>query len=237
MSLMEALNHEDLLLTIFNYFLSKDVFSMFYVNKIFYKVASSNMLCKNLLKTYTNTLFVNNYRHTYILYHQLSLLKKSIPAFWYYDIGDIYQCIDLRLSSKLPYYHPLKDRHGNPINALSRYCPREIGALYNLKYLDLSNNNLTGIPKELQYLKNLEFLVLDDNHLITIRSEIGLLENLKHLSAKNNHLIMISPNLGKLKKLEVMDLSHNLLKSIPSEMTSNINIILDDNPILLYNVI
>ena len=97
--------------------------------------------------------------------------------------------------------------------------PPEIGELYMLKELDLSNNNLTGISPELGKLTNLVKLDLSRNDLTGIPPELGSLRKLRVLDLSENNLRgPIPPELGNLGMLEMMDLAHNRLSGIPPEL-------------------
>ena len=73
---------------------------------------------------------------------------------------------------------------------LNTEIPPQIGNLYNLYFIDLSNNRLSGeIPSEIGKLINLNFLYLQDNNLSgEIPSEIGGLINLKSLLLYSKNL-------------------------------------------------
>ena len=130
-------------------------------------------------------------------------------------------------------------------NNLTGNLPAEIGALSELKYLDLGFNNITGnIPSTIGSLTNLEVLFLRINkfkgeipgsigNLINLTTlnlsvnelsgiipdEIGQLIRLKHLSLGANYLHGVIPASYKnLIELESLDLSqnYNLFGTIPS---------------------
>ncbi len=72
-------------------------------------------------------------------------------------------------------------------NALSGSLQGEIRLLQNLKTLDLSYNNFTGVPAEVGQLKNLESLNLAHNQLTGLPHELGNLSNLKVLNVSGNN--------------------------------------------------
>jgi Leucine-rich repeat (LRR) protein len=80
-------------------------------------------------------------------------------------------------------------------NALSGPIPAYFGKLFQLKVLDLSNNQLTGeIPPRLDSLKALESLVLFNNRLTgSIPTTLGNLPNLRNLDLFNNQLSGVIP--------------------------------------------
>lgn len=71
-------------------------------------------------------------------------------------------------------------------NQLSGSLPGEIRFLQNLKTLDLSNNQFTGVPAEVGQLMNLEVLDLSYNNLTGLPQELGNLRNLKSLNLQGN---------------------------------------------------
>lgn len=71
-------------------------------------------------------------------------------------------------------------------NALSGALQAEVRHLQNLRVLDLSNNNFTGVPAEVGQLQKLERLDLSNNQLTGLPYEIGNLQNLKVLNISGN---------------------------------------------------
>ena len=62
---------------------------------------------------------------------------------------------------------------------LSGSLKAEVRLLSNLKTLDLSNNNFTGLPAEVGQLSKLENLNLSNNPLTGLPNELANLKNLK----------------------------------------------------------
>ncbi len=71
-------------------------------------------------------------------------------------------------------------------NKLTGSLQAEIRFLQNLKVLDLSNNQFTGVPAEIGQLKLLEELNLSNNRITGLPLELGNLSNLKILNLKGN---------------------------------------------------
>ena len=107
-------------------------------------------------------------------------------------------------------------------NNLTGAVPPELGALADLRSLELNHNQLTGaIPPELGRLANLEELHLWDNQLTgAIPAELGRLANLEGLYLDRNQLTGAIPaELGRLANLEDLYLSRNQLTgAIPPEL-------------------
>ncbi len=72
-------------------------------------------------------------------------------------------------------------------NSLSGSLPGEIRFLKNLKVLNVSNNQFTGVPAEIGQLQNLEVLDLSNNNLTGLPNELGNLSNLRVLNLKGNN--------------------------------------------------
>ena len=71
-------------------------------------------------------------------------------------------------------------------NALDGALQAEVRLLQNLKVLNLSNNNFTGVSAEVGRLSKLEVLDLSNNSLTGLPYEIGNLSNLKTLDLRGN---------------------------------------------------
>ncbi len=71
-------------------------------------------------------------------------------------------------------------------NKLTGAIQAEIRQLSNLRILDLSNNQMTGVPAEIGQLSYLEYLDLSNNKLTGLPHELGNLPNLKTLDISGN---------------------------------------------------
>ncbi|MCB0629208.1 MAG: T9SS type A sorting domain-containing protein [Saprospiraceae bacterium] len=95
--------------------------------------------------------------------------------------------------------------------------PPELGQLSQLEYLRFSNSGLTGgIPYQLGSLSNLTYLDLSINTLSdTIPRELGELSLLVDLRLENNGLTgNIPPSLGSLSRLQRLKLENNNLTGV-----------------------
>lgn len=71
-------------------------------------------------------------------------------------------------------------------NSLSGAIQSQIGQLKNLKKIDASYNDMTGVPAEIGQLSKLEILDLSNNKLTGLPNELGNLKNLKILNLSGN---------------------------------------------------
>jgi Leucine-rich repeat (LRR) protein len=104
--------------------------------------------------------------------------------------------------------------------------PQEIGALIDLKLLDLGSNDITSIPPEIGNMISLEKMDLWGSELSeTLPPEIGNLTNLVWLKLDHNDLTSIPPEIGNLTNLEYMNMASNMLEgSIPAEIGNLVNL-------------
>lgn len=97
---------------------------------------------------------------------------------------------------------------------------KDIGGLYNLKELDLRDNEISDIAP-LEKLKKLEKLSLSANKISKLEP-LKALSKLKELDASSNVLKDVSP-LAQMKNLESLELSNNWLGSLqPLEKLTNL---------------
>ena len=107
-------------------------------------------------------------------------------------------------------------------NALTGVIPAELGELTKLEYLDISQNRLVGrIPPELGQMQALQTLNLSRNYLVgEIPAELSGLTALERMSLYSNGLEGTIPeSLGDIEGLKKLDLSNN-------RMTGNITVAL-----------
>jgi Leucine-rich repeat (LRR) protein len=71
-------------------------------------------------------------------------------------------------------------------NKLGGSLQAEVRQLQNLKVLDVSDNQFTGVPAEIGQLKNLEMLDLSNNQITGLPHELGNLSSLKVLNVRGN---------------------------------------------------
>lgn len=109
--------------------------------------------------------------------------------------------------------------------------PESVFAKTNLEELNVSNNLLTGaIQAEIRHLQNLKILNASNNQMTGVPAEIGQLGDLEVLNLSNNQLTGLPYELGNLKKLRVLDISGNKyseqdLEVIRKSLPSSVNIV------------
>ena len=102
--------------------------------------------------------------------------------------------------------------------SLSQVVPACIGRLTALRWLNLSDNQLTSVPAEIGQLTSLEELYLDDNKLTSVPAEIGQLTALRELHLDGNKLTSVPAEIGQLTALTELFLGGNQLTSLPAEI-------------------
>ncbi len=103
----------------------------------------------------------------------------------------------------------------------------------NLKELNLSNNKIGGsLQAEVRLLENLRVLDLSNNNFTGVPAEVAQLENLEVLNLANNRLTGLPMELGNLKNIQRIDLRGNTfakqdLDSIKSKLPATVVILVD----------
>lgn len=98
------------------------------------------------------------------------------------------------------------DLSGKNLSKVPSYVFSQIA----IETLDVSHNNLEGsLQAEIRHLKNLKSLDLSDNNFSGVPAEIGQLANLESLDLSNNKITGLPLELGNLSRLKFLDLSGN----------------------------
>lgn len=93
--------------------------------------------------------------------------------------------------------------------------PEEIGRFVNLKTLKLNYNKITSLPETIGNLTKLTKLVITFNRLTSLPDTIGNLTELSFFDASDNILTSIPETIGNLNKLWWLSICNNKLSYIP----------------------
>ncbi|WP_052592259.1 hypothetical protein [Aureispira sp. CCB-QB1] len=97
--------------------------------------------------------------------------------------------------------------------------PQQVFISENLKYLDLSDNQLKGkLPVKVAQLRELKGLVLAKNYLQKLPCSIEKIKHLKRLDLSFNCLINLPTTIAKLSNLEYLSLVQNPIQTLPKEI-------------------
>lgn len=102
--------------------------------------------------------------------------------------------------------------------------PARILKLKNLRYINLSNNQINSIPSKFWNLTKLESVNIGWNNIKTISDSIKNLSNLKILVLSSNKLDSLPKAITELKKLEKLEISWNNIQKLPSNLFDSNNI-------------
>jgi Protein tyrosine and serine/threonine kinase/Leucine rich repeat len=100
-----------------------------------------------------------------------------------------------------------------------RSLPTDLGRLYQLKILFLSNNDFEEVPEVLAECPNLSMVGFKSNQ-IRVLGENVLPVNVRWLILTDNKLERLPNSIGKLEKLQKLMLAGNQLRSLPDEMAA-----------------
>lgn len=121
--------------------------------------------------------------------------------------------------------------------------PFEIVLFHKLKFLDISNNNLThlndyilhlpelqtlylknnqldnnGLPKDLSELTKIREINLSGNQLTVVPPQLYEVASLRYLYLGNNSITEVRPEIKALQNLQVLHLGGNSLTNVPEEL-------------------
>jgi Leucine-rich repeat (LRR) protein len=103
-------------------------------------------------------------------------------------------------------------------NRLAGELPWWIGGFSELKFLGLSDNQLSSIPETIGSLIQLEKIDVNNNRLEALPNGIALCVGLQSLSASHNQIASLPDNLGQSGNLMYLNLSHNNITAIPQDL-------------------
>jgi Leucine-rich repeat (LRR) protein len=93
--------------------------------------------------------------------------------------------------------------------------PTRLYLAFELRIMQLNDNNLTALSPALSWATALIQLKIYGNQLTHLPDEIGLLQKLEILWAHNNHFVDLPESIGSLTKLVILTLHENRLTTLP----------------------
>lgn len=99
-----------------------------------------------------------------------------------------------------------------------KILPLEISEFKQLRYLDISDNQIEKLPEGIGELNKLEELIIRGNNLKELPKSIKNLSSLVGLYASNNNFVKFPEDLDSLKSLRELELSYNKITEIPSKL-------------------
>lgn len=103
--------------------------------------------------------------------------------------------------------------------------PEVVGALSQLEWLYLPNNQITSVPASIGALVNLNYLYLNENAITSLPDSLGNLTALKNLLVNDNELTSLPDSVGNLGDLEYFYVLGNSLTTLPEGLTNLTNLI------------
>ncbi|KTG05621.1 hypothetical protein cypCar_00022843, partial [Cyprinus carpio] len=99
-----------------------------------------------------------------------------------------------------------------------------IGALKQLRYLDVSKNSLDMVDEQISGCENLQDLLLSNNALTQLPGSIGSLKRLTTLKVDDNQLMFLPDTIGGLTTLDELDCAFNEIEALPSTTGQCVNL-------------
>jgi hypothetical protein len=159
-----------------------------------------------------------------VLVFNQPVLDITLPNLEYITILTLQKVINL----ETPFYKKEIDiiAKSEFITFLKEKCCQKytISELTNLKFLSISNNELTSLPDSIGNLINLTHLSIDNNNLTSLPDSIGNLINLEMLSIYNNNLTNLPKNIKNLTKLILVYADINQRMTICESIVKTCNI-------------
>jgi Leucine-rich repeat (LRR) protein len=103
-----------------------------------------------------------------------------------------------------------------------KFLPPEIGNLVKLTYFNAAKNEIKILPESISECPHLQTLTIYNNSLEILPSSIGNLVTLQELNVSNNQIKELPVSMENLSNLQTIDLSDNLIGDFPY-LLSNIH--------------
>lgn len=138
---------------------------------------------------------------------------------------------NVRVDNSQSVEEPKTNKKRDLSNQNLQKIPEYVFSQKGLEELNVSNNELIGaMPAEIRHLENLRVLDASDNQMTGIPAEIGQLHNLQILDLSNNKLTGLPYELGNLQNLKTLNISGNNyfqldLSVIQKKLPKDVNII------------
>ena len=118
-------------------------------------------------------------------------------------------------------------------NVCIRTVPKEIFMFSSLKVLDLSKNKLKDLPLNNDFISEIKIIEIDlsENRFRSIPDLLFSLPKLESLNVISNALETVPANWWRAPRLQRIDLSSNQIAAIGMEPTSNVDLLLDIEPV------
>lgn len=137
------------------------------------------------------------------------------------SLADTLEILDLsnnRLSclpSEIVQLHKLKIIFAS--NNCFEKLPKALGLCENLEMVGFKSNQIKVVPEQ-SLPKKLRWLILTDNQITTLPESLGECPRLQKLALAGNLLTTLPSNLYKLKNLQLLRLSANQLTTCPEQL-------------------
>ncbi|MBI3379908.1 hypothetical protein HY029_04090 [Candidatus Gottesmanbacteria bacterium] len=104
------------------------------------------------------------------------------------------------------------------VNKIKQIDP--IVSLSNLRFLYLTDNEISALPEDIGKMEKLLILRLNRNKLNKLPQSIGLMASLTSLNVNYNNLTEIPSEVGTMSNLHSLVISNNSISELPSEITN-----------------
>lgn len=209
----------DVLIHIFDYLDIKSLLNITYICKLFYILSDS---CIIFSEKYPRQLIKKLSKHDVRLakkindiktvqYFQIGESNKNITEYLNTNIIDMYKANISNITYTFDYFTNIKIIKVNKCHLTK--IPEAIFHMKELRYLTLSDNDISNIPFEICNLK-LNYLSLSRNKISDIQF-VWSVKLLMHLDLSDNNISTLSEGINNLTNLLSLNISRNKLSDFP----------------------